>query len=135
MLRLLILTALMALTLAHGGDHDSTSHEAGVKKGHCPNHGISGNASLPDCPASCANGTDCAALNCTSDTSCAGSLKCCETSCGFKCIDFIYDKFCNTDADCGGTLACCRNRCKSVCVTPRPVITSKKGKDIKGKHK
>ncbi|CAH2322274.1 multiple epidermal growth factor-like domains 11 isoform X2 [Pelobates cultripes] len=132
MIRVLIFTVLLDLSQAHDGekDHDISSEENIERRGHCPNHGSSPNASLPECPTSCGNGTNCTAVNCTSDASCSGIQKCCDTSCGLKCIDPIYMTVCSEDEDCAEPLVCCRKRCVATCV-PSNVIPPKKKKNGK----
>ncbi|MEE6487074.1 hypothetical protein FKM82_014786 [Ascaphus truei] len=139
MLRVVILSALLALTLAHGGGkgiYDSSSaEEVGEKRGHCPRD-ILNNSFLAPCPTSCPNGANCSALNCSSDTNCTGVQKCCKSSCGLKCMDPEYKTVCREDDDCAGTLICCRKSCVTVCVTPKPAsLPNKNRKGPKGRSK
>ncbi|XP_078507358.1 uncharacterized protein LOC144767878 [Lissotriton helveticus] len=88
---------------------------------------------LPDCP----NGTNGTAPNCTSpgtlptsapecavvtaqscseDSVCPKSQKCCQTSCGRRCLDPIPGSFCIKHEDCAlDAKLCCRGVCAYVC--------------------
>ncbi|KAM4637019.1 uncharacterized protein O3C94_018065 [Discoglossus pictus] len=138
MLRVVIVSALLAL--AHGSkeSHDISSSEEEVveEQGHCPID-VSSNSSLTTCPTSCTNGTDgtnCTTLDCSSDANCTGLQKCCKTSCGLKCVDPVYRMICSVDEDCAEHLICCRKSCVSVCVTPKPAKKNGKGGKARGRH-
>ncbi|XP_029437825.1 WAP four-disulfide core domain protein 3-like [Rhinatrema bivittatum] len=127
MLRLTVLSALLVLVLTHGegpgrsenthnSEHSKESHEEGSheEERHCPG-GASSNSTLPSCP--CVVGVNCTAVDCTSDGNCTGDARCCNTTCGLKCLSLTPEKHCTADTDCSQGLVCCRGECERVCLT------------------
>ncbi|XP_068113598.1 whey acidic protein-like [Hyperolius riggenbachi] len=106
------------------------SEESAEKRGHCPS--VSSNSSIAACsPPLCVNGTNCTSVNttssdCTTDASCQGTLKCCNTDCGLKCVDPEYNTVCDEDDDCLETLVCCKKSCVAVCAFSEPFLPVKK---------
>lgn len=92
---------------------------------------------LPTPSPACTNGTapnctspgtlptsapDCAmvtAESCSEDSACPKYEKCCQTSCGKRCLDPIPGSFCINDVDCAlDSKLCCRGVCAYVCRHP-----------------
>ncbi|XP_068112415.1 WAP four-disulfide core domain protein 12-like [Hyperolius riggenbachi] len=97
----LVMCGVMAVVLSH-------EVELGiVKPGGCP-----------EVPEDQENNTDCVETKnkCDSDQICDGSLKCCETKCGYDCVPPFFRSPCEDNRDCPWTLKCCDGVCDSDCI-------------------
>ncbi|XP_078507359.1 uncharacterized protein LOC144767879 [Lissotriton helveticus] len=88
----------------------------------CPNgtNGTAPNCTSPGTPPTSA--PECAmvtAQSCSEDSVCPKYEKCCQTSCGRRCLDPIPGSFCINDVDCAlDSKLCCRGVCAYVCRHP-----------------
>ncbi|XP_078511815.1 uncharacterized protein LOC144770897 [Lissotriton helveticus] len=121
MLKVLVFSMLAVLAL--GGRARSVGHGSSEESaGYCPDvitprcvNGTSRTAvncttqgtlpsSAPDC-------TNVRAKTCSVHSECPTPQKCCQTSCGTRCLELIPYKACTSDADCAGeTKKFCKER-------------------------
>ncbi|XP_078507356.1 uncharacterized protein LOC144767877 [Lissotriton helveticus] len=126
MLKALIFSLLVVLALGgpakapnHGSSEDNSIEESA---GYCPDvithHCVNGtNGTAVNCtapgalPTSAPDCTSVTAKNCSVHSECPAPQKCCQTSCGTRCLELIPYKACTSDADCAGeTKKFCKER-------------------------
>ncbi|XP_069489830.1 antileukoproteinase-like [Ambystoma mexicanum] len=127
MLRLLILGALAAMTLSHD-KNDSGSLSLEENESHCPGHTSKFYTLGTISP--CVNGTNGTISSCAKVADCASSQKCCQTTCGYQCVNPIPEVACTTASNCAGdTPLCCRNVCATTCIAPTRPLPPAVGKN------